>query len=66
MLGDDATARSFVGGTVYQAFLDAHSYHRWHSPVSGTVRSATVLEGTYYSEAEPEGEDPEGPKKSQG
>jgi phosphatidylserine decarboxylase len=66
MLAGDDSMEQFVGGTVYQAFLDAHSYHRWHSPVSGTVRKAFVREGTYYSEAESEGEDPEGPKKSQG
>ena len=66
MLADDDTAEQFVGGTVYQAFLDARNYHRWHSPVTGTIRKAFVREGTYYSEAESEGEDPEGPKESQG
>lgn len=66
MLAGDEFALEFVGGTVYQAFLDAQNYHRWHSPVTGTVRKAFVQEGTYYSEAESEGEDPEGPKKSQG
>lgn len=66
MLARDETVGEFVGGTVYQAFLDAHSYHRWHSPVGGTIRKAFVCPGTYFSEAESEGEDPEGPKKSQG
>jgi phosphatidylserine decarboxylase len=66
MLAGDDSAGEFVGGTVYQAFLDAHNYHRWHSPVSGTIRRAFVREGTYYSEAESEGEEPEGPKRSQG
>jgi phosphatidylserine decarboxylase len=66
MLAGDESAGEFEGGTVYQAFLDAHNYHRWHSPVSGTIRKAFVREGTYYSEAESNGEDPEGPKKSQG
>ena len=66
MLAGDESAEQFVGGTVYQAFLDAHNYHRWHSPVTGTIRKAFVREGTYYSEAESEGEDPEGPKRSQG
>ena len=39
MLAGDASesVEAFVGGTVYQACLDAHNYHRWHSPVSGTV-----------------------------
>jgi phosphatidylserine decarboxylase len=66
MLADDETAAQFVGGTVYQAFLDARNYHRWHSPVTGTIHKAFVREGTYYSEAESEGEDPEGPNRSQG
>jgi phosphatidylserine decarboxylase len=66
MLAGDESVDAFVGGSVFQSFLDAHNYHRWHSPVSGTVRKATVLEGTYFSEAESEGEDPEGPNRSQG
>src|ERR1017187_147517 len=56
----------FIGGTVYQAYLSPLSYHRWHSPVSGTVRKAYVRDGTYYSEAPSEGFDPAGPNDSQG
>jgi phosphatidylserine decarboxylase len=40
--------RHFVGGTVYQAFLDPWCYHRWHSPVAGTIVKSYKLEGTYY------------------
>ena len=58
--------KEFVGGSVYQADLDAHNYHRWHNPVSGTIRKAFVREGTYYSEAESEAKDPDGMKESQG
>ncbi|KAJ4193785.1 hypothetical protein NW767_010312 [Fusarium falciforme] len=50
MLAHDPLAEKFAGGTIYQAFLSALSYHRWHSPVSGTVRRAFVEEGTYFSE----------------
>lgn len=50
MLAFDDYAEEFVGGTIYQAFLSALSYHRWHSPVSGTVKKAFVVDGTYYSE----------------
>ena len=50
MLAHDPLAEKFAGGTIYQAFLSALSYHRWHSPVSGTVRRAFVKEGTYFSE----------------
>lgn len=49
MLAHDPLAAAFEGGTVYQAFLSALSYHRWHAPVSGTVRRAFVQEGTYFS-----------------
>ncbi|GAB5399660.1 MAG: phosphatidylserine decarboxylase family protein [Aureisphaera sp.] len=66
MLNDDPLTHLFDGGTVYQAFLSALSYHRWHSPVSGTIKKAYVLDGTYYSETLAEGFDPSGPNESQG
>lgn len=50
MLAHDPLAQQFAGATVYQAFLSALSYHRWHSPVSGTIRRAFVQDGTYFSE----------------
>lgn len=66
MLADDPWLDKFVGGTVYQAFLSALSYHRWHSPISGTVVKAYVKDGTYYSETPAVGFDPSGPNESQG
>ncbi len=65
MLAGDPGVDDFVGGVVYQAFLSAFNYHRWHSPVSGTILSARTVEGTYFSESESEGEDPIGPNNSQ-
>ena len=56
----------FIGGTVYQAFLSAKNYHRWHSPVSGTIKKLELVPGTYYAEAALEGFDPAGPNNSQG
>lgn len=50
MLAHDPLAENFAGATVYQAFLSALSYHRWHSPVSGTIKKAFVQDGTYFSE----------------
>ncbi|KAL9611041.1 MAG: hypothetical protein Q9167_004288 [Letrouitia subvulpina] len=51
MLGDPTMAAQFVGGTAYQAFLSADSYHNWHAPVSGTyIAQPTTIGGTYYSE----------------
>jgi phosphatidylserine decarboxylase len=66
MLANDKRAKHFVGGTVYQAFLSAKSYHRWHSPVSGTIVSTQNIDGTYYSETPTAGYDPAGPNESQG
>lgn len=58
--------KPFIGGVVYQAFLSAKKYHRWHSPVSGEIVAAYVVPGTYYSDAESQGMDPAGPDLSQG
>ncbi len=65
MLASDESVDEFVGGTVYQAFLSATNYHRWHSPVAGTVARAFIQEGTYYSEADAEGSDAVEPTNSQ-
>jgi phosphatidylserine decarboxylase len=65
MLADEAMARSFDGGTVYQAFLSSFSYHRWHSPVSGRVVQTRVVDGSYFSESLEQGFDECGPRRSQ-
>ena len=65
MLANDDSVDQFVGGTVYQAFLSARNYHRWHSPVAGTIVKAFVQSGTYYSEADSEGKDAVNPPNSQ-
>lgn len=71
--GNERTAQ-FVGGTVYQAFLSALSYHRWHAPVSGRVVALESVPGTYYSEnwfeglagaQDPDKPDPAAPNYSQ-
>ena len=59
-------AKRFVGGSVYQAFLSAFNYHRWHAPVTGVISNAYLVEGSYYSNADSEGEDPGGLNDSQG
>ncbi|MBV9315321.1 MAG: phosphatidylserine decarboxylase family protein [Pseudonocardia sp.] len=66
MLAHDESVDQFVGGTVYQAFLSATDYHRWHSPVAGTVVRAFLQPGTYYSEADSQGTDAVEPTHSQG
>lgn len=72
MLGGDERVTEFVGGTVYQAYLSAFAYHRWHSPVNGTIVETRVVDGTYYAEAYNQGfandgdPDTSGPNNSQG
>jgi len=72
MLNFDEFAPQFAGGTVYQAFLSALSFHRWHSPVNGTIVKAYVVNGSYYLENQgqgffntEEGPDSSGPNNSQ-
>jgi phosphatidylserine decarboxylase len=56
MLGRDLeTAKKFVGGTVYQAFLSPQDFHRWHAPIDGKITRAEVLPGTYYAALPDEG-----------
>jgi phosphatidylserine decarboxylase len=66
MMAGDALAPQFVGGTIYQAFLSASSYHRWHSPVSGRVVKTRLIDGSYYAQTPAVGFDPAGPNESQG
>jgi phosphatidylserine decarboxylase len=66
MLAGDPLTPQFEGGTVYQAFLSALSYHRWHSPVSGRIVKTRLINGSYYAAAEAVGFDPASPNESQG
>jgi len=50
ILNFDKRVEEFDGGTVYQAFLSALSYHRWNSPVSGKIVKTEIVNGTYYLE----------------
>jgi len=78
MFGTSEYGKIFDGGTVYQAFLSALSYHRWHAPVSGVVQDVFYIPGSYYAGSYWEGfaninpitgqpdPDPAGPDHSQG
>jgi phosphatidylserine decarboxylase len=66
MLAGDPLAAQFEGGTVYQAFLSALSYHRWHSPVSGRIVKTRLIDGSYYAATQAAGFDPASPNESQG
>ncbi|KAL9621640.1 MAG: hypothetical protein Q9160_003892 [Pyrenula sp. 1 TL-2023] len=50
MMNNDPLTSQFVDGSVYQAFLSALSYHRWHAPVCGKVVRICIIPGSYYSE----------------
>jgi len=66
MLDEDPSVEQFVGGTIYQGYLSALSYHRWHVPVGGKIVKTKIIDGTYYA-ANPEiGFDPLSPVASQG
>ena len=73
--GNSPLTNKYEGGTIYQAFLSAENYHRWHSPVDGIVKTAyetaeeLPFDSSYYSEllpSNPLNEDPAGPNESQG
>jgi len=66
MLDNSQYVDEFVGGTVIQGFLSPFNYHRWNSPVSGTIVDAYVKDGLYFSQAESQGVDPSAQDKSQG
>lgn len=66
MLNNDPLAKRFEGGTVFQAFLSALTYHRWHSPISGKIVKTEIVPGSYYAETMSVGFDPSAPNDSQG
>ena len=46
LLGSDALARKFDGGTIMIHRLAPQDYHRWHAPASGTIANITEIPGT--------------------
>ncbi|MCJ1373572.1 hypothetical protein MMC20_004800 [Loxospora ochrophaea] len=49
LLNDENQAREFDGGSIVIARLAPQDYHRWHSPVSGTVEKVEEIPGAYYT-----------------
>ncbi len=43
LLGDSAYAHAFQNGMMTHMFLDINDYHRYHFPVSGTVKEVLVI-----------------------
>lgn len=65
MMDNDEFVPQFVGGTVYQAYLSQTMYHRWHSPVTGTIVRHFNVSGSYFAECPTIGMDPLGQCGSQ-
>ncbi|ELP95901.1 phosphatidylserine decarboxylase family protein [Pseudomonas syringae pv. aptata] len=57
MMAGDPLAHLFQGGTVFQSFLDGRNYHRFQSPIAGTIKKVVKIEGLMFSNAESAGED---------
>jgi phosphatidylserine decarboxylase len=49
LLGDADLAAQFEGGSLVIARLAPQDYHRWHAPVSGTVKNVKEIPGAYYT-----------------
>jgi phosphatidylserine decarboxylase len=49
LLGDPQLAAQYDGGSIVIARLAPQDYHRWHAPVSGTVRGIKDIPGAYYT-----------------
>jgi phosphatidylserine decarboxylase len=49
LLGSAELAQQFDGGSICIARLAPQDYHRWHAPVSGTVRGIKDIPGAYYT-----------------
>ncbi|MGN1001902.1 MAG: phosphatidylserine decarboxylase [Oscillospiraceae bacterium] len=44
LIGPDSAYRDeFANGTMTHTFLDVHNYHRYHFPVSGTIKEVTYI-----------------------
>lgn len=48
LLGDEARAASFDGGSFATIYLSPRDYHRIHSPIEGTVDGYTYLPGEFW------------------
>jgi phosphatidylserine decarboxylase len=53
LIGDDAAAARFDGGTFITIYLSPRHYHRIHAPCSGSIRSARHIPGALLPVNEP-------------
>jgi len=50
MLDSSDYTDRFVGGDVLQTFLSGHDYHRFHAPISGTVKEMRIVPAFMFAE----------------
>lgn len=50
---DSPLLRPFVDGLAVQIVLMPFNYHRWHSPVTGTVRKVHTIPGFFFAQPAP-------------
>lgn len=48
LLGDEKLAKDFENGEIAVFRLAPADYHRYHSPIAGTVGKSTSIEGSYF------------------
>ncbi|KAI6102172.1 Phophatidylserine decarboxylase-domain-containing protein [Pisolithus sp. B1] len=53
ILAEDDLVDTFVNGTLIQAMLGSLDYHRWRSPVSGTVVKTRLISGATHPNPPP-------------
>ncbi|MEE8585755.1 MAG: phosphatidylserine decarboxylase [Acidobacteriota bacterium] len=62
LLKDCSYAERFKGGVFTHSFLNTYDYHRWHTPVEGTVLETKVVQALCYldvgMEDDPQSGDP--------
>ncbi|KAH6904063.1 phosphatidylserine decarboxylase [Coprinopsis sp. MPI-PUGE-AT-0042] len=51
MLNNDETVSQFIGGSIFQGFLQVTGYHRWHAPVDGVIKKIVTVPGTYFAQS---------------
>jgi phosphatidylserine decarboxylase len=56
--GQKEWAQRFVDGQIYQGFLSATHFHRWHSPLTGRLVRSWLQPGTYFAQRPGQGEEP--------
>ncbi|MFT4536471.1 MAG: phosphatidylserine decarboxylase [Saprospiraceae bacterium] len=56
LLQDDKLAEAFHGGTFVHYFLSPFDYHRFHSPVDGTVKACKAVRGEVFLDVELNGD----------